>query len=50
MLVGWWLCWGWSGWMLVVLVWAWSFGGAGRVRVFWDVIGGGAWVLSGFGG
>ena len=46
--VGCWLCWVWSGEMLVVLVWAWFCGGVGRVQVFWDVIGVGAWVLSGF--
>ena len=36
-LVGWWLCWDWSGEMLGVLVWARFCEGAGRVKMFWYV-------------
>ncbi len=48
MLVGWWLCWGWSGEVLEGLVWAWFFGGVGRVYVVWGIVVAGAWVWGGF--
>jgi len=47
-LVGWWLCWGWSGEVLRMLVWAVFCGGVGMVQVVCGIIAVGAWVWGGF--